>query len=102
MYRVRLTEPGIYTVGYYEDGEWHAESDHGDADSAAQRASFLNGGARQAATPGGDLASTASLREWYAGQALVGLLSTESRLYPDDAADLAFRYADAMIQTAKK
>ena len=43
-----------------------------------------------------------TLREWYAGQALVGLLAfpsadSEPQLRRDDAARVAYQYADAML-----
>lgn len=41
------TEPGLWTVGFYApDGIWHADSDHGSSDEAAERVHYLNGGAR--------------------------------------------------------
>jgi hypothetical protein len=40
------SEPGLYTVGFYDPkGKWHAESDHASADAAAYRVRWLNGGA---------------------------------------------------------
>ena len=39
------SEPGLFTVGFYSpDGEWHADSDWGNKDDAADRVHFLNGG----------------------------------------------------------
>lgn len=36
---------GCYTVGFYTpEGEWEPESDHPDAESAAKRVHYLNGG----------------------------------------------------------
>jgi hypothetical protein len=43
-----------------------------------------------------------SLRDWFAGQALQGHLAFPgSDLYADDAAKIAYRYADAMIAARK-
>lgn len=39
------SEAGLWTVGFYSpDGEWHPESDHDNADFAAARVHYLNGG----------------------------------------------------------
>ena len=39
------SEPGLYTVGFYDPrGIWHADSDHQDSEKAAQRVAWLNGG----------------------------------------------------------
>ncbi|GAI69606.1 unnamed protein product [marine sediment metagenome] len=39
------TEPGVWTVGFYEPhGEWVAESDHSSKEDAAARVHYLNGG----------------------------------------------------------
>jgi hypothetical protein len=36
----------LYTVGHYDPtGRWHSESDHADKEAAAERVSYLNGGA---------------------------------------------------------
>jgi len=41
----RKTEPGLWTVGFYDpNGVWHPESDHDDPDRAAERVCWLNGG----------------------------------------------------------
>jgi len=38
------SEPGLYTVGFYDpDGNWHTDSDHADKESAAARVHYLNG-----------------------------------------------------------
>jgi hypothetical protein len=43
MYIYKLTEPGLYTVGFYEPtGEWIAESDHDSECAAAERVKHLN------------------------------------------------------------
>lgn len=43
-----------------------------------------------------------SLRDWFAGMALQGHLAyLGSCLYTNDAAELAYRYADAMIAVRK-
>lgn len=42
------SEPGLYTVGFYNpDGEWVAESDHKDSEQASERVHYLNGGSRR-------------------------------------------------------
>lgn len=39
------SEPGLYTVGFFEPGgKWHAESDFNDQGEAAARVHYLNGG----------------------------------------------------------
>jgi hypothetical protein len=36
--------PDLFTVGFYKpDGEWEPESDHTDAEEAAERVAWLNG-----------------------------------------------------------
>lgn len=38
---------GLFTVGFYSpDGEWQTASEHDDAEAAAARVHYLNGGAR--------------------------------------------------------
>ncbi len=38
------SEPGLYTVGFYEPiGKWQPESDHSDREEAAKRTAWLNG-----------------------------------------------------------
>jgi hypothetical protein len=40
------TEPGLFTVGFYDpDGEWHPDVDYNSREEAAKRVAFLNGGA---------------------------------------------------------
>ncbi|TCT21186.1 hypothetical protein [Thiobaca trueperi] len=44
MYVYIRTEPGLFTVGFYDpEGVWHPESDHPDSESAARRVAWLNG-----------------------------------------------------------
>ena len=51
VYVYRQTEPGVWTVGFYDpQGRWHPESDHASAESAAERVHWLNGGNRTAWT----------------------------------------------------
>ena len=39
------TEPGVFTVGFYDpSGEWHSDSDHATRKAAASRVNYLNGG----------------------------------------------------------
>ncbi len=45
MYVYINSEPGLWTVGFYSpDGFWQAESDHTDAEKAAEKVAWLNGG----------------------------------------------------------
>ena len=44
MYVYILSEPGLYTVGFYDpSGRWHPDSDHNDREKAAARVAYLNG-----------------------------------------------------------
>lgn len=44
MYVYQRSEPGLYTVGYYDpQGNWIPESDHTDQQDAAGRVHWLNG-----------------------------------------------------------
>lgn len=44
MYVYIQSEPGLYTVGFYDpNGKWNPESDHESTESAANRVAFLNG-----------------------------------------------------------
>lgn len=46
MYVYVMSEPGLWTVGFYDPaGKWHAESDFNDRDDAAKRVAWLNGSA---------------------------------------------------------
>lgn len=48
MYVYIRSEPGLFTVGFYDpSGKWHSESDHGSADEAAARVAYLNGQAAE-------------------------------------------------------
>ncbi len=45
MYVYKTSEPGLWTVGFYEpDGTWIAESDYSNKEEAAERVRYLNGG----------------------------------------------------------
>jgi hypothetical protein len=45
MYVYKQSEPGLWTVGYYEpSGKWVPESDHDNREEAAKRVHYLNGG----------------------------------------------------------
>lgn len=45
VYIISEKNPILYTVGFYRpEGEWEPESDHTDAEDAAKRVAFLNGG----------------------------------------------------------
>ena len=54
------------------------------------------GPAFPAMTPGGYCTPGMSLRDWFAGQALAGMLANE-HLYCQPAADDAYKFADAML-----
>jgi len=44
MWVYLVSEPGLYTVGFYSpDGEWHPDTDWPSRNEAANRVSFLNG-----------------------------------------------------------
>jgi hypothetical protein len=44
MYVYIQSEPGLWTVGFYDpSGKWHGDSDHSDREEAAKRVAFLNG-----------------------------------------------------------
>jgi hypothetical protein len=44
MYVYIKSQPGLWTVGFYDpQGEWIAESDHETTESAAERVHWLNG-----------------------------------------------------------
>ncbi len=45
MYVYIQSEPGLYTVGFYDpSGKWHPETDHDNSEEAAKRVAWLNGG----------------------------------------------------------
>lgn len=45
MWVYKRTEPGLWTVGFYDpQGKWHTDNDYGDPESAATRVHWLNGG----------------------------------------------------------
>ena len=45
MWVYKRTEPGLWTVGFYDpSGKWVPESDHGSPGEAAARVAYLNGG----------------------------------------------------------
>ena len=45
MYVYLVSEPGLWTVGFYTpSGEWEPESDHKSREEAAARVHYLNGG----------------------------------------------------------
>lgn len=48
MYIYIRSEPGLYTVGFYDPSDkWQPESDHADKEEAAKRVHYLNGGQDQ-------------------------------------------------------
>lgn len=45
MYVYVQSEPGLWTVGFYDpDGKWHSDSDWDIKEGAAERVHWLNGG----------------------------------------------------------
>lgn len=39
------SEYGLWTVGFFDPaGKWHADTDHGNKETAAERVHYLNGG----------------------------------------------------------
>ncbi len=47
MYVYILSEPGLFTVGFYTpDGRWNTDSDHTCREEAARRVAWLNGSER--------------------------------------------------------
>ena len=52
MYVYLKSEPGLWTVGFYDPvGFWHSESDHCSTADAAQRVAWLNGSGRASTRP---------------------------------------------------
>ena len=44
MYVYIQSEPGLFTVGFYDPkGKWHPDSDYSLRDDAAKRVNYLNG-----------------------------------------------------------
>jgi hypothetical protein len=44
MYVYIQSEPGLWTVGFFDpEGKWHSESDHAEKEKAARRTAWLNG-----------------------------------------------------------
>jgi len=55
------------------------------------------------AFPGGGLQDGMSLRDWFAGQAVVGLLAQTDKALPADTfAQNAYTVADAMLEARKQ
>ena len=47
MYVYRMTEPGLYTVGFYTpSGEWITDGDFDSRTAASDRVAYLNGKAQ--------------------------------------------------------
>lgn len=52
MYIYIRSEPGLYTVGFYDpSGKWQPESDHANKEEAAKRVHYLNGGKEELEKP---------------------------------------------------
>ena len=48
MWVFLMSEPGLYTVGFYDpNGKWQPESDWSTKKEAAERVHYLNGGSSQ-------------------------------------------------------
>lgn len=62
------SEPGLWTVGFYEPSDkrkWQPESDHTSEESAAKRVHYLNGGGHQAELEDREIGTIlAALRHW--------------------------------------
>lgn len=44
MYVYVESEPGLWTVGFYDpSGKWHSDSDHDTREAAGRRVAYLNG-----------------------------------------------------------
>lgn len=44
MYVYIQSEPGLWTVGFYDPtGKWHPDGDHANPEAAATRVAWLNG-----------------------------------------------------------
>lgn len=44
MYVYIRSEPGLWTVGFYDPkGKWHSDTDHDSPEKAAERVAYLNG-----------------------------------------------------------
>jgi len=53
MYVYIKSEPGLWTVGFYDpQGKWQSESDHDNQSDAAHRVVWLNGGKEPPDDPG--------------------------------------------------
>ena len=45
MYVYVKSEPGLWTVGFYDpSGQWHPDSDYDNREQASERVRYLNGG----------------------------------------------------------
>jgi len=44
MYVYVESEPGLFTVGFYDpSGKWHSDKDYSEREKAAHRVAYLNG-----------------------------------------------------------
>ena len=60
MFTYIQSEPQLWTVGLYDpSGVWHPESDHANAEAAADRVHWLNGGQSRHTTPDARLIAAA-------------------------------------------
>lgn len=96
-YVYHLSE-GVYKVGHYDpDDKWVNDSDHKLAGDAAVRCGYLNGRLNE---NGATVAM--SLRDLFAAAAMAGMLSRVCRDGYNVTANVAYEYADAMMDRRKK
>lgn len=44
MYVYLMSEPGLFTVGFFDpNGKWHPDNDYRNREAAANRVAYLNG-----------------------------------------------------------
>ena len=81
MYVYIRSEPGLWTVGFYDPtGKFQTDSDHNDKNEAANRVSFLNG------NPNPNHSEKAA--KWDALDAKIGAFYSEDISPEDDEAGL--------------
>ena len=104
MYVYRQTEPGLYTVGYYDpQGKWNSESDHESRNEAIVRVNYLNG--LNANITMEELIyepDLVALRDDFAGRAMAAFISNSALKEGVSIVDEAYRVADAMIKAREE